>query len=350
MSRTVTPDEQHFWYNHCSTTPQAMPGGDDEGRMLAACLWIAKTTPPWDECRRSVHFSVGSVAPNERTIRTWVSTFLETLIPRLQGFDPSRRFLRQDARLPNVTAIVDGTAIPIRNGGQELFGHKGKGITAQMWVDLDGVTLGFTGFTPNSTHDAAAYAKGGEPFPHCRQEYWLADKGYQGCAHAIAQVKSNLGHQIGTDRAEFNRIVGIWRSRVERTFGWIKAKYKVLTASPYERKLTEQLATLVFHYEAVQQAKRVHYDGQFAVKPPTAPADFGGLCSCGLKHGTRGAGMPVIIAAEARQARRKLAVNLAGQDLSVDGRPPKKAAKRLAHKETAPMAKKSGCRAKQWRQ
>ena len=150
--------------------------------------------------------------------------------------------------LPNVTCIVDGTVIPVRQRNKEDVWddalqryktvdrnysgkHKEICLKVEFWVDLAGVPIFCRGAVPGSCHDARLFKEpptGEKLLPHFINEYFLCDSGYEGCPHCITPYKKHPHEELTEEQKYFNDRLALVRSRVERFFSFLDV-FRVFT-------------------------------------------------------------------------------------------------------------------------
>jgi hypothetical protein len=271
------------------------PLEDLEYEWFLLSLAIIKNDLSWDaSCGISRH--VTGVFRSERTVRRRFSTVVTAANVLWKHINQKIRFQYADARFPYCTAIVDGRPTRCRaRMKKEIVDEQGRKRTRdetysgkyrthvmkfEVWTTINGIPFFFRGPFPGSHHDTKMCRSAGF-FPHCEQEYFLADLGYVGLPHMVTPYKNNDARKpTAATIADFDQNIQTVRSRIERTFGWM-TKWRSLSRTNHQPRFLRgamTLACLVTYYELVEDPPMYRTIG--------CELDFGRVtkCACGMGH------------------------------------------------------------------
>ena len=171
----------------------------------------------------------------------------------VQIVNENYRFEWYNPIFPECTAKVDGTPIRVEGPMDALanFKYKYKCVKYEVWVSMDGLAFASKGWRLPATHDAKMFREFGLPFEHVKDEVFLADKGYIGCAHCLHEFKHKKRLQRDDDipfcESLTNDLIRKPRAYVEHYFADLKKKYKVFD---HCRR----------HYDFISMALKFHID------------------------------------------------------------------------------------------
>ena len=139
-----------------------------------------------------------------------------------------RKAARDAARAGHAFVVIDGTLIAIdRVAADRPFysgKHKRHGMNVQVIASPDGEVLWVSAALPGSVHDKkAAWIWGVLEDLEAAGLIVLADKGYQGAAHAKVPYKKRKGGKILESEKEANKAHAKLRSPGERANAQLKA-------------------------------------------------------------------------------------------------------------------------------
>lgn len=227
----------------------------------------------------------------KRTLRRDFETTY-ALFKKAQLMDPTIRFQHQHPCFPKVTLLVDGVAIPVRVRRTEVT-HDEEGAVArridrnysgkhrevcvklEVWCTMNGIPVHVKGPFEGRAHDARNYASG-DLLPHLEGELFLADLGYQGCAHCIVPYKKQRGVDVPERERWFNARHGLIRSRIERLFSFLH-KFRVFKGADRCEDWVFKAMYIALSIFFCLYSNAPQYDD---CRPmPVRP--FGGQCACG---------------------------------------------------------------------
>jgi len=161
------------------------------------------------------------------------------LLERFPLMNPELRFRYYHPAFPAVTAMLDATVVHVRSrrpcevaaqvatkDANYSGKHKMICFKAEVWCTMNGIPIAFRGVTEGSVHDTRLFKSGRcadgtreHLLDHAKGEYWLADLGYQGCAHCLVPFKHAAGQEdLPAAEKKFNTHHARIRSRIERLF------------------------------------------------------------------------------------------------------------------------------------
>lgn len=233
--------------------------------MGTGCSWdqVAMMQPLWIDLLRQEDPKVCAVS--ERQLRRDFNHIGEMFVnnPMMHA---SIRFSHMHPLMPGVTAILDGTVIPVR--WRDTIAETRDGVTAnvdrnysgkhqticlkfEVWCTLDGIPFFVRGPVAGRVHDGHLFAH--PPwwnetkevlFKHRPDEYVLGDSGYQGKDHCLVPYKKRSGASLSDNEKWFNKRHRLWRSRVERLFSFFD-RFRFLQYTEHQEAWLRQALHIV---------------------------------------------------------------------------------------------------------
>ena len=210
-------------------------GGVIETYHCASLLTLAKMNPTWAQLS---YIYDGILLPacnghqTRQTTRYEMRTIVATVaaVANVFGFDTQKRFEYQFTDMPEVTMMVDATAMTCQSNSGCFNGHYKRKIYKIMAVtDCIGRFV-TTNLVSSNNADAPQFCVIGTPGEFTNAtELVLSDKGFLGCKRVIHPYKGSEilknppkdapNRDVLINQFAFNKYCAIVRAKIEQTFG-----------------------------------------------------------------------------------------------------------------------------------